>query len=65
VTLDEMQAGIEASRASNVVDCRACGGEIIYGPCASDAEVRARLCSVKCGLPPEKSPAPAHAPLDQ
>jgi len=53
MTLDEMQEGIEASRAPDVANCRKCGEEIIYGSCASEAEANARLCSKKCGLKEE------------
>lgn len=53
MTLDEMQAGIEASRAPNVIQCRACDEEIIYGSEASEAECAQRLCSAKCGLKEE------------
>ncbi len=53
MALDEMQAGIEASAAPNVAECRKCGEEIIYGSCASEAECAARLCSAKCGLKEE------------
>jgi len=53
MTIEEMQEGIEASRGSDVAQCRVCGEEIIYGSEASAAEVNARLCSKKCGLKEE------------